>query len=920
MADERKAGKQSKPESALFDPAADQRSELDENSREAFYRLATDHSSEAVVIIQNNRRLFYNRRYLELAGCGSPEELDQKPFLSWIHPEDRERVRENINNRHAGKTAPSRYDCRVLKPDGTIVHVEISSSLITHNGQPASLGYIRDISDRKQSEDKINQTQREWKSIFEAIGEPTAIISPERVIVAANSALIKASGLPLEDILGRKCHQLFHGEETTTPPDGCPLTKVIQSGKMETADMDVEAFGRSSLISCIPVFDNHNRLEQVIHIAADITQKKQMEEALQRSASTLRSIFQAAPIGIGLVSNRILKQVNDRLCRMVGYSREELLEKSARILYPTDEEYEFVGREKYAQIAERGTGTVETNWMRKDGSMMRILMSSTPLNPSNLEDGVTFTALDITERRLAEEALHESERKYRFIADNSSDVIWTMNLDGRFTYVSPSVKDLSGFTPEEVMGIGLEKYICDEDVEWVVAELYRELGKPPQERSERRIVETRQYKKDGSLLDIEVSTSWLYDDQGNIIGLQGSTRDITERKKMEEARAKLEARLFHAQKMEAIGTLAGGIAHDFNNILMGIQGYTALTRLDLHPDHPHYERLQKIEEQVMSGANLTRQLLGFARGGKYEVKPTNLNKLFLDSAEIFSRTKKEISISHRLQQDLWIVDADQGQIDQVILNMLINAWQAMPQGGEIYFESQNVLLNDTDVKPYDVEPGRYVKISISDTGTGMDAATMERIFEPFFTTKRPDKGSGMGLASAYGVVKNHGGFITVDSQVGKGSRFSIFLPASPESKWVAENPSPQGQLLKGNETIMIVDDELSNIIPTKELLQHLGYKVIAAGSGQEALTIYSDQWKSIDLIILDMIMPGISGGKTFNALMDMNPAVKVILSSGYSVDGDAQEIMNRGCKGFIQKPFRILDLSRKIREILESTP
>lgn len=917
MKDEGKIGKKSASESTRLNQAADHRPPHDESTREAFYRLATEHSSEAVVIIQNDRRLFCNSRYLELAGCRSFEELDQKPFLSWIHPEDRERVRGIIRNRHAGKPAPSRYECRVLKPDGSALHVEISSSLITHNGKPASLGYIRDISDRKQAEDQINKTQREWESIFEAIEEPTVIISPERIIMAANRALIKASGLPPEDILGRKCHQLFHGKETTMPPDGCPLTKLLVNGKMETADMDLEAFGKSAHISCIPVFDNHNRLEQVIHIAADTTQKKQMEEALHRSASTLKSIFQAAPIGIGLVSNRILKQVNDRLCRMVGYSREELLEKSARILYPTDEDYEFVGREKYAQIAERGTGTVETKWMRKDGSIMRILMSSTPLNPFNLEDGVTFTALDITESRRAEEALHESERKYRFIADNSSDVIWTMNLDGRFTYVSPSVEDLTGFTPEEVMAIGLEKYICEEDVAWVTAELYRELEKPPQERSERRIVETRQYKKDGSLLDIEVSTSWLYDDQGNIVGLQGSTRDITERKKMEEARAKLEAQLFHAQKMEAIGTLAGGIAHDFNNILMGIQGYTALTRLDLHPGHPHYERLQKIEEQVMSGANLTRQLLGFARGGKYEVKPTNLNKLLLDNAEIFSRTKKEISISHQLQKDLWIVDADQGQIDQVILNILINAWQAMPQGGDIYLESQNVLLGDPDVKPYDVHPGRYVKISVSDTGTGMDAAVMERIFEPFFTTKRPDKGTGMGLASAYGIIKNHGGYITVDSEIGKGSKFSIFLPASDQAKPVAENPCREEQLLKGHETILIVDDELSNVIPTKELLEILGYRIIAVGSGQEALTIYADQWESIDLVILDMIMPGISGGKTFDALMEINPAVKVILSSGYSVDGDAQTIMNRGCKGFIQKPFRILDLSRKIREVLE---
>ncbi len=641
-----------------------------------------------------------------------------------------------------------------------------------------------------------------------------------------------------------------------------------------------------------------------------------MQEALHKSESTLKSVFLAAPIGIGLLSDRIIKQVNDRLCEMTGYAREELLEKSARIFYPADEDYEYVGKEKYAQIALRGTGTVETRWIRKDGAVIRVLLSSTPLDASDLLAGVTFTALDITERGLAEEALRESERKYRFIADNSTDVIWTMSLNGRFTYVSPSIRELAGFTPEEVMEIPLDKYILEKDVPWVMETIYQELGKPRTERSERRIVETRQYKKDGSVIDIEVATSWLYNDRGEVIGLQGSTRDISPRKSMEESRSKLEAQLFQAQKMEAIGTLAGGIAHDFNNILMGIQGYISLTKLDLKPDHPHFERLQKMEEQIMSGANLTRQLLGFARGGKYEVKATNLNTLLKDSAEIFGRTKKEISISLQLQKDLWVVEADQGQIDQVLLNIFINAWQAMPQGGDIYLESRNVELNDADVHPYDVRPGRYVKASITDTGTGMDALTQKRLFEPFFTTKRPGKGTGLGLASAYGIIRNHGGFIAVFSEPGKGSTFNIYLPVSDKKIGSKENSHKQEMLSTGSENILLVDDELSNVAPTKELLEQLGYRIMAVGSGQEAITIYTEKWRNIDLVILDMIMPGISGGKTFDALLEINPAVKVILSSGYSVDGEAQHILNRGCKGFIQKPFRILALSKKIRETL----
>ena len=395
----------------------------------------------------------------------------------------------------------------------------------------------------------------------------------------------------------------------------------------------------------------------------------------------------------------------------------------------------------------------------------------------------------------------------------------------------------------------------------------------------------------------------------------GTFQDITDRKRAEEEKRILEERLRHADKMEAIGTLAGGIAHDFNNLLMGIQGHASLTLMDLDPSHPHYERLKRIEEQVQSGADLTKQLLGFARGGRYEVKPADMNDILGKSSSMFGRTKKEITIHQKYGKDLWTVEVDRGQMEQVFLNLYVNAWQAMPGGGEIDLETENVLLDDEQALPYAMSPGRYVKISVTDTGTGMDEKTRERIFDPFFTTKRMGRGTGLGLATVYGIIKGHKGAIHVYSEPGHGTTFTIYLPAS--EKEVVKEKSAAGTITRGTETILLVDDEKMVLEVGRDMLEFLGYRVYAARSGQEALAGYMEKRKEIDLVILDMILPGISGGETFNRLREINSDAKVLLSSGYSINGEAKTIMDRGCNGFIQKPFQLSKLSEKVREMLD---
>jgi CheY-like chemotaxis protein len=316
----------------------------------------------------------------------------------------------------------------------------------------------------------------------------------------------------------------------------------------------------------------------------------------------------------------------------------------------------------------------------------------------------------------------------------------------------------------------------------------------------------------------------------------------------------------------------------------------------------------------MKAANLTNQLLGFARKGKYTPKQTDLNNLVEDSSKMFTRTRKETVIHKKLQDNIWNVNADPGQIEQVLLNLYVNAWHAMPNGGEIFIQTENVYLRDDYCKPFEASAGNYVKISVTDTGVGIDKENIERIFEPFFTTKDVGKGTGLGLASAYGIIKNHSGIIQVYSEKGHGATFNIYLPAS-EAKGIEEEV--KGKLLKGKEKILLVEDEEGTIEVEELMFKELGYSVVPARSGKEAIALYKENMTDLDLVALDMIMPEMNGKDTYDELKKINPNIKVLLVSGYSLNKQVEELIDQGCNGFIQKPFDIVKLSQKIRKILE---
>jgi PAS domain S-box-containing protein len=649
--------------------------------------------------------------------------------------------------------------------------------------------------------------------------------------------------------------------------------------------------------------------------------KKHPKELLD-SEKLIHSIFRSVPIGIGLMVDHVFKQANARLCEMTGYSAKELVGRSISSLRPpgspnfhnsNDAGDDYMGREKN-EIRDDGTEISDIRWLRQDGEIINVRLSSTPIDIKDPSKGVTVAAQDITDRIRIEKALRESETKlkeaqemahlgYWFWDVATGDVEWSEEVY-RIFRLNPEE-----FTPQIDSILSLSPFPGDQERD-------KELIRKAVESRERGAYEQKFLRPDGGMGYYFSTFQGIYDDQNNLVAIKGVVQDITERKEGEAEREKLQSLLNQAQKMESIGTLAGGIAHNFNNVLMGIQGRVSLMMVDKDSSHPDYEHLNGIEEYIRNAAELTKDLLGFARGVNNEVRPTDLNTLIKHENRMFGRTKKEVRIRGKYEKKLWPVEVDRGQIQQVFLNLYVNAWQAMADGGHLYVRTENTTLDGAFTEPFGMNPGRFVKVSVTDTGTGMDDATRAKIFDPFFSTRDNGLSSGLGLASVYGIIKNHGGFINVYSEKGKGTTFNIYLPVSDKKVLLEGAAYDHHRIQYGQGTVLLVDDEGMVIDVGRQMLKRLGYHVLTAQSGQEALNVFEKQMDRIDLVILDLIMPEMGGGETYDRMKDMDKNVNILLSSGYSADGQAKEIMDRGSMGFIQKPFSLTSLSIKVKQAL----
>jgi len=606
--------------------------------------------------------------------------------------------------------------------------------------------------------------------------------------------------------------------------------------------------------------------------------------------------------GILIAQDALLKYVNPSLARITGYSREELLDTPfADYIHPDDIEL-TVDRYQRRMRGEDVPVFYEISLVTKDGRTVHVEVNGGLILYQGTTADLVFVR-DITERVKAREALRESEEKLRNLFESSQEVIFITDLDGSIMTINPAAEHLLGYPQEELLTMSTLDFYLEASRREQFVELMRRYGYV-------RDFELRITARDGSLRDCLLSATAMRNREGEIIAYQGSMRDITERKL-------LEMQLIHSQRMEAVGQLAGGMAHNFNNLLAGIMGYAEFLLSKKNESDPDFKALSTIHDGTLRASELTRQLLDIARGGDFIRKPVSLSNVVDRVMPLVSGTfQKSIELDIRLENEISLVEGDPGQLDQCLLNLCINARDAMPDGGTLTIGTKEDFLDEEFCRRHlDAHEGNYVILTVSDTGIGMTRDVQEHVFEPFFSTKEEKGGTGMGLATVYSTVRHHGGIITFYSEKDQGTTFRLYFPAiEGTSEEATERPDTSDQI--GTETILLVDDEAMVREVWSDYLVEKGYTVYIAEKGETAIEIFKKESSTIDLVILDYVLPGISAREVLTRFREINPNVAVVITSGYSENGQAGSILAENVDGFIQKPTPLTVMHRKLRELL----
>jgi len=649
------------------------------------------------------------------------------------------------------------------------------------------------------------------------------------------------------------------------------------------------------------------------------SERKRMEDALRESEEQFRSLAELSPSPIAIIGvDGTYEYINSRFIEVFGYTLEDIRDGSEwfRRAYPD------TARRKAAMAAWLKDLECADIWRVrprvyrvtiKDGSEKDILFR--PVTMRNGRQFVTYE--DITERKRAEEALRESEAKYRSLFNQSVEGIFLHDLKGRILDVNQMACLQSGYSRDELLQLTIFDLHPDRESGSASPSKDDILRLWGQWRPEQRItLEVEHRNKDGTVMPVQISTGVVrFGDSNHILAI---VQDITERKLAEEERNKLQSQLIQAQKMESVGRLAGGVAHDFNNMLSVIIGNTELALDSVLPDDPLHEALREIQNASRRSADITRHLLAFARKQTISPRVLDLNKTIKSMLKMLRRLIGEnIELAWLPGEKLWPIRMDPSQIDQILANLCVNSRDAIAEGGRITIRTVTATLDQADCADQaGFIPGDYVLLSVSDDGCGMDRQTLANLFEPFFTTKDVDKGTGLGLATIYGIVKQNNGFIYVESEPGRGTTFRVYLPRHETAAEKNHRRDPAAPNVRGSETILLVEDEPSILRITTMMLERIGYAVLTAQTPGEAIALAREHTGEIHLLMTDVVMPEMNGRILAGNLLSLYPNLKRLFMSGYTADVIAHHgVLDEGVR-FIQKPFTMQDLAIKVREVL----
>jgi two-component system cell cycle sensor histidine kinase/response regulator CckA len=640
------------------------------------------------------------------------------------------------------------------------------------------------------------------------------------------------------------------------------------------------------------IYGEDGKLRWVDGLILDITDRKRSDVALRL---TQFSVDRGSAATYWMGPDGRLIYVNDRMCEALGYSREELLSMKIQEINP-----EFpIDRwpQHWEELRKLRIFSAESTHRAKDGHLIPVEIMANYIEFDGKEYNCVY-ARDITTRKRNEELILLERDFSKAVLDSLPGIFYLFDREGKLLRWNTNLEDITGYSAEEIARIHPLDLFAGRDKALVQERIAESFEKGSSE------VEAELITKSGKGVTYFFTGHTFQGKEEPL--LIGMGIDISERRKLEE-------QLRKSQKMEAMGLLAGGIAHDFNNLLTGILGYANLLTFQEGSAPVVAKAAGIIQRSAERASQLTAQLLGFAERGKNLNVPVELGRVIASVTGVLERTQDpRIRIVTSLRPEGGCVLGDPSQLDQVVMNLAINACDAMPDGGQLKIATEPVTLDEAFCRERDwMSPGKHLLLSVADTGVGISPEHMERIFDPFFTTKAQGKGTGLGLSMVFGIVKNHGGCVDVRSEAGAGTVFRIHLPESPEGATTAKDAIDQA-LPRGRGRILLVDDQESVREVAKDMLEALGYEVITAADGLEGISRYRDLWREIDLVVLDMVMPNLSGGDCFRRMKEINPKARVVLSSGYSMDGAIQDVMNEGILAFIQKPYRLEELSRVV--------